>query len=193
LFAVTPITAGADGYLVYSVAAAYFAGVVFSDEKMQISSILATKSIVYSYLISHVVAKTLTGRQRPSNDLGSCTETSVQEGFTCNPYDFFNFHPVYFEANAYGTSMPSFHATMLFSVAKVYSEVYDNAIIPYSVLALLYASNIKGHNHWVSDLVAGAIIGTFIGDSMVRSFYEKEENVIAILPQMGGLRLSYNF
>ena len=59
----------------------------------------------------------------------------------------------------FGTSFPSFHYTAYFSVARVYSGVYDNSWVPYVVAGALLASNIRSHNHWVSDMAAGALIG----------------------------------
>jgi hypothetical protein len=59
--------------------------------------------------------------------------------------------------------MPSFHFTMFFAVATVYSEAHGGALWPYGVAALGLASNVRGHHHWVSDMAAGALVGTAIG------------------------------
>ncbi|WP_297815818.1 hypothetical protein [uncultured Polaribacter sp.] len=49
---------------------------------------------------------------------------------------------------------------------------YDNYWIPYGVMSAVFFSNVKGHQHWFSDMVAGAIVGTLIGRSVVRSSWK---------------------
>jgi len=84
---------------------------------------------------------------------------------------------------------------MYFSVAKVYQEMYDNYWLPYSTLAVIFVSDIKGHNHWVSDMVAGGIIGTFIGTQIVSSYKSnsKEKTGFSLIPIRNGLALSYTY
>ena len=92
--------------------------------------------------------------------------------------------------------MPSFHLTMYFSVAKVYQEMYDNYWLPYGVLALIFASNIKGHHHWVGDMVAGGIIGTMIGSQVVSNYrnrYLKKQSDFTISPTGKGVSFQYRF
>ncbi|WP_345970314.1 phosphatase PAP2 family protein [Sulfurimonas sp. HSL1-6] len=161
---------GADSWLTYGMAFSYLGGVAFGDERTQAAALLAIKATAYSYAISHVILKTLTGRQRPMDDLKNCTDSrSIYH--TCDPYDFGNWHwPPTFNTEQDGTSMPSFHTTMYFSVARVVAEVYDSYWLPYLGAGVLFASAIKGHQHWVSDLVAGGIIGTWIGHEVVYSY-----------------------
>ena len=102
--------------------------------------------------------------------------------FTTNPLDFGNYHGVDLLSDAYGTAMPSFHTTLYFSVARVYAGVYDNYWVPYSVAGVLFASNIKGHRHWVSDMVAAAFIGTVIGEVVLDGYYGSQAQSISITP-----------
>lgn len=185
---------GADSWLTYGLAFHYLSGFAFGDEKSQVASLLSVKSIVYSIGISQLLLKSITGRQRPKSDLKECTDTDPDR--TCNPYDFGNWHTPSLSPDSYGTSMPSYHVTMFVSVATVYAEMYDNYWLPYIVAGVLYASDIKGHHHWVSDLVAGGIVGTFIGHQVVRSYKEesgKPKEGITIIPTLNGVTFSYNF
>lgn len=189
----SPITHGADGWLVFGSMAHYLGGFALGDEKSQVTSIMAMKSITYSYVISHLLLKSITGRNRPVDDLKN--ENGADPSHTTNPYDFGHFHSPTFESAQEGSAMPSFHVTMYFSVAKVYQEMYDNYWLPYGALAIIFASDIKGHNHWVSDMVAGGIIGTFIGAQVVSSHKnnDKDQTGFSLVPIRNGLALSYTY
>ena len=187
----SPFTRGADSWLVFGTMGHYLAGFALGDEKSQVTSIMAMKAITYSYAISHVLLKALTGRNRPMNDLNTCTDT-IDPSHTCDPYDFDPFQPIKFRSEQERTAMPSFHLTMYFSVAKVYQEMYDNYWAPYTALAVIFMSDIKGHRHWVSDMVAGGILGTFIGHEVVSSYGTKKTKTgFSIVPMPNGLALSY--
>jgi hypothetical protein len=86
---------------------------------------------------------------------------------------------------------------MYFSVAQVYAQMYDNYWLPYGALALIFASNIRGHHHWVGDMVAGGIVGTLIGRQVVsnyRNHYHKTKaSDFQILPTSNGIGFSYRF
>jgi len=163
----SPITGGADGYLLLGVGSHYLSGVFSSNRKAQETSIMAGKAMAYSYLFAHLIGKSLTGRNRPEPDLANCSGTL--NPYTCDPYDFGNWHGISLGPDQYGTAMPSFHFTMYFSVARVYARSYDSYWLPYTVMAGLLGSNIEGHKHWVSDMVAGALLGTFIGNRIYDS------------------------
>ena len=189
----SPITHGADGWLVFGSMAHYLGGFALGDEKSQVTSIMAMKAITYSYAISHLLLKSITGRNRPKDDLKNDNGSSLTD--TTDPYDFGHVHSPTFESAQDGSAMPSFHVTMYFSVAKVYQEMYDNYWLPYSTLAVIFVSDIKGHNHWVSDMVAGGIIGTFIGTQIVSSYKSnsKEKTGFSLIPIRNGLALSYTY
>ena len=167
-------------YLIAGLAGSYALGVAFRDEKSQTAAVLSRKAIAYSYLTSHVILKSITGRNRPVPNLS--TFEGDPGDFTTNPLDFGNYHGVSLNSAAYGTAMPSFHVTHYFAVARVYSGVYDNYFIPYGLAGVLFASNIRGHRHWVSDMVAGAAIGTVIGEVVLNEYYGFSDPSISMMP-----------
>ena len=170
----------------------YLAGFALGDEKSQATALMATKAVLYSLGITHFALKSITGRNRPQPDLIHCDDTNPYR--TCDPYDFKPFQsPKFTGSNR--TSMPSYHLTLYFSLAKVYQEMYNNYVIPYSVLALLFMSNIKGHHHWVSDMVGGAIVGTLIGDQIVRNYKKDkmQQAGLRIIPVRNGIGFHYTF
>lgn len=191
----SPITHGADSWLVFGTVAHYLAGFTLGNEKSQVTSLLAMKSIGYSYAVSHVFLKTVTGRNRPKDDLTDCKASGSAQWDTCDPFDFGNSRQGYLKSHQKASAMPSFHLTMYFSLAKVYQEMYDNYLIPYSVLAVIFSSGIKGHQHWVSDMVAGGIVGTFIGNQVISSYRDKEGDGsgFSVMPVQDGIGLSYTY
>ena len=156
------IGSGPDGWLVFALASTYAGGLVTQDDRMQRTGLAAGKAAAYSVLVSQLVLKTLTGRSRPNPKLGE----PLPQGspYTNNPYDFGHSPRPSLNSTQAGTALPSFHFTVYFAVARTYSVAYDNAWLPYGLAAIALLSESKGHNHWVSDMVAGATIGTVIGN-----------------------------
>lgn len=167
-------------YLAAGLAGSYAFGLAFNDERAQTAAVLATKAVAYSYLTSHVILKSVLGRARPVPNLSSFSGDPGD--LTTDPLDFGNFHGVSLNSAAYGTAMPSFHVTHYFAAARVYAGVYDNYLVPYGLTGVLFASNIKGHRHWVSDMLAGALIGTVIGEVVLDSYYGYMDNSVSIAP-----------
>ena len=187
-----------DRYLVLGLGGAYAGSVIASDAKGQAAALLSAKAMTYSYITSQVILKTLFGRNRPHRYLSNCGKAGeiIEPGFTCDNLDFGNGRDNVFKAGGKATAMPSFHATMLFSVARVYQQTYDDYLIPYSVAAILFANDGKGHNHWMSDLFAGAIIGTVIGDVVTDNFFGDNEDIYIdpfVTNDSQGINLSYRF
>lgn len=156
-----------DLYLTTSLFGLYAGSLMANHEKGQIVATNAIKSLGYSFLISHLVLKSVFARKRPHPELNG--DEPLPYSKTRNPWDFGNYHPVYFESNPYGTAFPSFHATAYFAVAKVFQMEYDNYWIPYGLISVLFMSNFKSHKHWVSDMALGGLIGTLIGKSVVKN------------------------
>ncbi len=156
-----------DVWLVSGIGASYAYGAVTGDERSRRAALLSSKAMLYSFVTTQVVLKTVTSRMRPCKDLSvaDCSDST----FTNNPLDFGNYHGVSLSPDGFGTSMPSFHFTNYFAVARVYSGVYDDSWVPYGVAGLLSVSNIRGHNHWVSDMAAGALVGVAIGSVVLKN------------------------
>ncbi|MBC9795344.1 phosphatase PAP2 family protein [Sinomicrobium weinanense] len=162
-----PLFQGNDAYITYSLLGIYGGSIIANNEKGQIAAINSFKALAYSYVISHLVLKTLFGRQRPDPALSD--GIPPESPFTSNPLDFGNFHGVSFDADADGTAFPSLHATAYFAVAKVLAMEFNNYWIPYTLVSVVFFADIKNHRHWVADMVAGGLIGTLIGKAIVVS------------------------
>lgn len=172
-----PFIFGDGEIIVLGLAGTYAFGVLANDERSQVAALLASKAVAYSYLTSHVILKTAFGRLRPVDDLEN--HTGPTGDFTTSPYQFLKSTGIHFDSHAYATGMPSFHFTMYFSTARVYSGVYDNYVIPYGIAAALALGSAEGHNHWVSDMVAGALIGTAIGNVILNNYEDRRSDINA--------------
>jgi|SRR6266853_464535 len=120
--------------------------------------------------------KYVIGRSRPNKDQGA--------------YDF---HPLNGSA-----SFPSGHATQAFAVATVISEHYDSLWITLTAYGLASAvgyARLNNDEHWTSDVLAGAAIGTFVGHVVVH-FNQHHRNVSlqpVIERNLQGGQISFSF
>ncbi len=164
-------TEGDNAYLIYPIVGLYAGSLLANHKKGQVVAVNATKAIAYSYVISQLFLKSVFKRDRPQRKLNDNEPTVAP--WTRNPWDFGNFQDnrlvEYRMGPRSGTSLPSFHTTFYFSVAKVFQMEYNNYWIPYTIVTGVWLSNIKGHDHWVSDILVGGLVGTIIGKSIVNS------------------------
>ena len=66
---------------------------------------------------------------------------------------------------------------------------FDNYWISYGIMALTFLSDMQEHNHWLSDMVVGGILGTLIGRSIVRSSWRAR----GILEPRKQEKISFNY
>ena len=184
-------------YVVATIGLTYAGGLIFNDERAQTAALLSTKAIAYSYLTTQVILKPIFGRLRPVPDLS--TFSGDPGDFTTNPWDFGNGGGVPWTGGAYATSMPSYHFTQYFAMARVYSGIYDNKAWPYYAAGLISVANIRDHHHWFSDMVAGAVIGVGIGNLILNHYEDRKsaQDNLFIVPLVSrdrvGFQLSMEF
>ena len=88
---------------------------------------------------------------------------------------------------------------MTFAVAKTLHRIYKFNSIPYIVTSIMLLPDFRTHNHWVSDMVGGALIGTMIGNLVADNYFNsnREDNKMSFLPLIGdgfqGLSLCVKF
>ncbi|MBI1174618.1 MAG: phosphatase PAP2 family protein [Sideroxydans sp.] len=156
----------------------FLAGTVGDNDKaLAVAQDGLTASIIASGIVTPAL-KYVTGRSRPSQSA-----------------DVYRFRP--FSGAA---SFPSGHTTQAFAVASVISSHYDETWIKctsYSVAGLVGVARTYHDAHFASDVLAGALIGTLVGQSVVDYNQQRRAGKVALVPDMTpgqlGLSLAGNF
>jgi membrane-associated phospholipid phosphatase len=148
-----------------------------NDKALRVAQDGLTASIIASGIVTPAI-KFVAGRSRPIKNAG-----------------VYHFRP--FSGNA---SFPSCHTTQAFAVASVISAHYDQTWIKctsYSVAGLVGLARTYHQAHFASDVVAGALIGSVVGQSVVEYNQQRRAGKVALLPDASsggiGLRLAGNF
>ena len=151
-----------------------------ADDKTAVQ--VAQDGIAASLIASGIVApaiKLVAGRSRPRS--GEAV------------YDFKPFS----DANS---SFPSGHTTEAFALASVIASHYDETWVTctsYSVAGLVGLARTYHQAHFASDVVAGAIIGTLVGKSVVSYNASLRTEKLVLLPELGpgliGLQIAGRF
>lgn len=121
-------------------------GWAFNNDHSKETAFLAYETFVWAGAVSGAI-KFIVGRERPSK--------------TDTPFDF-NFA-------SRDSSFPSGHTTEAFAAATVFSEQYPEwyVYVPaYGAAAAVGFSRIYANQHWTSDVLAGAIIGTAVSHTL---------------------------
>ncbi len=126
--------------------ALYLSGLAFSNDWLSETGRSALTAVALGGCAS-LVLKVAAGRARPF----------LNEG----PHHFSFFQ---FADNSW--SFPSDHTVLAFALSSVLAERIDNVYIAiplYGLAAMTGVARVYGDQHWTSDVVAGALIGTAIG------------------------------
>jgi membrane-associated phospholipid phosphatase len=120
----------------------YVSGVLAKDPRLRGTGLLGGEALADALIVSEVL-KVSTGRQRPLEGDG----------------DGHFFHG--------GDSVPSGHAIESFALASVIAHRcrHKKAVViaAYGLATLVSASRFSGQKHFASDIVAGGVMGWFIG------------------------------
>jgi hypothetical protein len=90
------------------------------------------------------------------------------------------------------SSFPSGHATEAFAVASVLSARADGWVVPvlsYTLASCVGYARVNDRAHWASDVIAGGLVGTFIGHTIVRR-HERDEAGPETPPPTYGFRIA---
>ena len=142
----------------------YLAGVAFKEPEVRATGVDTLVTMGLSQLLLTLPLKVAVGRSRPSADLGT--------------HDFHAFGG--------GQSFPSSHVTQAFALASVISEHADRiwvSCLSYGLAGLVGVSRVEQRQHFVSDVVAGGLIGTFVGKSVVsfnQSLRERSQTKVSM-------------
>lgn len=136
-----------------------------------------TATILASGIIT-TATKIVVGRARPRDDLGT-TEFNPLGG---------------------DHSFPSGHTSHAFAIASVIANHYDETWITYSsygVASLVGLARSYHGGHFASDILAGGIIGTMVGKSVVEYNKPMRANKMVLIPEVApgtvGIRMVSSF
>jgi membrane-associated phospholipid phosphatase len=127
----------------------YAGGAVFKDPEVRATGVDAMVAMALSQALFVLPLKELVGRSRPSANQGA-----------------HDFHPL-----SGAMSFPSGHATQAFMLASVLAEHADRPWVSglsYGLAGLVGLARVEQRQHFLSDVVAGGLFGTFVGKTVVR-------------------------
>ncbi len=123
-------------------------GLAFHDNR---AKEVAQDGLAASIIAAGIIAPSLqyaTGRSRPSQDGG----------------------PGHYNPFGGNHSFPSGHTTQAFAVATAVADHYDSLWVKvgsYGLASAVGYARMERKAHWASDVLAGALIGTFVGRAVV--------------------------
>jgi len=160
----------------------YLAGATGNNDK---ATAVAQDGLAASLIASGIITPTIkfiTGRARPRENTGTAT-----------------FHPFSTDYSS-NSSFPSGHATQAFALASVIASHYDETWVKYSsytIASLVGVARSYHGAHFASDVLAGALIGTLVGESVVAHNKQLRSSRVVLLPDITpesvGMRLTASF
>jgi membrane-associated phospholipid phosphatase len=151
-----------------ALAAGAGAAVAFGDSRMQNIGIISLQSIAASGGLS-MVTKRLVKRTRPGEDGGIC-------GCTAKPSD---------------DSFPSNHAAVAFAAVTPFAQEYDAPWL-YGLAAVGAMGRVADRQHWVSDVVAGGLVGYAIGSWLWQAQRDDSKSQFAVMPGAKSVSVSWS-
>lgn len=144
------------------------ASVAFGDSRMQNMGIISLQSIAASAGLS-IVGKRLVQRARPVEEQGTWSRS----------------------ANRADASFPSNHAAVAFAAVTPFAQEYDAPWL-YGVAALSAMGRVADRQHWVSDVVAGSIVGYAMGSWLWQAQRDDSRSQFAVMPGAKSLSVSWS-
>jgi membrane-associated phospholipid phosphatase len=132
--------------------------VAFGDARAQNMGIISLESIAGAAAVS-MATKRIVGRARPSEGLGQWSKTSDR-------------------SNA---SFPSNHSTVAFAAVTPFAQEYDAPWL-YGLAAASSLGRAAGRQHWVSDVVAGGVLGYAMGSWLWQAQRSDTRSSVAVAP-----------
>lgn len=142
--------------------------VVFGDARLQNTGIIALESVLGAAALS-VAAKNIVDRARPRDELGQWNRSPHRSD----------------------ASFPSNHAAVAFAAATPLAQEYDAPWL-YGVAAIGSLGRTAGRQHWVSDVVAGGMLGYAVGSWLWQSQRDPGKSGFAVSPGPKSVSMSWS-
>lgn len=148
----------ATPYVLVGAAGAAFA---FGDERLQNIGLISMQSVAAATGLA-LVGKYAIGRARPDEDRGPWTSVGSEKSRS-------------------DASFPSGHSAIAFAAVTPFAKEYDAPWL-YGVAAVGSAGRVFGRKHWVSDTVAGGILGYAMGSWLWQAQRDQSKSGLSINP-----------
>jgi membrane-associated phospholipid phosphatase len=142
--------------------------VAFGDARMQNMGIISLESVLGAAALS-VATKNLVNRARPREELGQWSRSP----------------------NRSDSSFPSNHATVAFAAVTPFAQEYDAPWL-YGVAAAGSLGRTAGREHWVSDVVAGGVLGYVVGSWLWQTQRDNGRSAFAVSPGPKSITMSWS-
>ena len=144
--------------------------VAMGDDRMQNMGIISMQAVVASLGVS-AVGKYVVGRARPEENRGPWERVGEGQSRT-------------------NSSFPSGHSAIAFAAVTPFAQEYDAPWL-YGVAALSSAGRVAGRKHWVSDVVAGGIVGYATGTLLWKGQRDNTKSQFSVAPGPKEISVSY--
>ncbi len=144
------------------------AAVAFGDNRMQNMGIISLQSIAASAGVS-MVGKRIVGRARPDEELGAFSRSGKRSD----------------------ASFPSNHAAVAFAAVTPFAQEYDAPWL-YGLAAVGSMGRVADRKHWVSDVVAGGVVGYAIGSWLWQAQRDDSRSSFSVVPGSKEIAVSWS-
>jgi membrane-associated phospholipid phosphatase len=142
--------------------------VAFGDARMQNMGVISLESVLGAAALS-VASKNVANRARPRDELGQWSRSP----------------------NRSDASFPSNHATAAFAAVTPFAQEYDAPWL-YGVAAAGSLGRVAGRQHWVSDVVAGGVLGYAVGSWLWQTQRDNSRSAFAVSPGPKSITMSWS-
>jgi membrane-associated phospholipid phosphatase len=142
--------------------------VAFGDARAQNIGIISLESIAGAAAVS-MATKRIVGRARPSEGLGQWSKASDRSD----------------------ASFPSNHSTVAFAAVTPFAQEYDAPWL-YGLAAATSLGRTAGRQHWVSDVVAGGVVGYAMGSWLWQAQRDNSGSKFAVAPGPKSLSVAWS-
>jgi len=142
----------------------YVPGIVFATARLRKTGVLIAESYLLSGVLT-IAVKSLLGRWRPYTGHGS-----------------FAFFPLTWGPNDH-LSFPSGHATVAFALSSVIAGMYPHRwwqIFWYALAVIAAVSRMYRDQHWLSDVLFSALLGTTLGVWLVNERFQRNRGDVNV-------------
>jgi hypothetical protein len=136
------------------------AAMAFGDDRMQNIGLISLESVAGAIGVTEL-GKYAVGRARPGEERGPWVKVA--------------------NGGRSDSSFPSGHSAVAFAAVTPFAQEYDAPWL-YGVAALSAAGRVSARQHWVSDTVAGSLVGYAIGSWLWQSQRDNRGSFLSINP-----------